>query len=488
MNIYPCCIEKYPTSVNLYTFHFTSIMYLCARNYKMLMKTTNMSRTELQLARGRIRPMFMRYALPGVVSMLFMALQAMVDGWIVGRLIGADALAAVNITMPTYAIVTAIAIVIGVGTQAQVGLHLGGGNYSGAKRALWSGALGLMVFTIVGTLIINLFAKPMVVMLGANQELIHHSVNYVYGVMPWLVGLTALLFLDYQLKALGQPRASMVIMTSTIILNTSLSLLFVGYFEMGTFGAGLGTGISFTIGAIVYLIYFLCALRSNNKMHEAKGRFSFSTLWHICYNGSSEGFTEVAVAIVTFLFNITLMEYAGKGGVAAFTLINNILYFGINIALGVSNGIVPIISYNFGARKFLRVSKVSRLAIKTNLLCGVFFIAVLGFFSRNIISIFVDTSETMVLDIASHGAILASFAFLFNGYNIFAASYFTAIDRPDLSLLVAALRGLIFMVPLILLLPRIWGINGIWITTPIAELTTAVIAFALMKKLSERNK
>lgn len=451
------------------------------------METTKLSRSELQLARGRIRPMFMRYAMPGVVSMLFMALQAMVDGWIVGRLICADALAAVNITMPTYAIVTAIAIVIGVGTQAQVGLHMGSGDYRGAKRALWSGALGLTLFAIVGTLAINLFAEQMVAWLGANEELMPYAVGYVYGVMPWLVGLTALLFLDYQLKALGHPRAAMMFMTSTIILNTTLSLIFVGHYNMGTFGAGLGTGISFTIGAIVYAIYFFCTLRRNKELYQSERRFSLRTLWHICYNGSSEGATEMAVAIVTFLFNITLMEYAGKGGVAAFTLINNMLYFGVCITLGVSNGVVPIISYNYGAKQYLRVAKVSGMAIKTNLLCGVLFIAILGLFSRSLVGIFVDTSETSVLDMASSGAILVSLAFLFNGFNIFATSYFTAIDRPDLSLLIATLRGLIFLAPLILLLPKLWGIDGIWITTPIAELLTALVTFVLLFKYSQKH-
>lgn len=451
------------------------------------MGTIYLSRSELQLARGRIRPMFMRYAMPGVVSMLFMALQAMVDGWIVGRLISADALAAVNITMPTYAIVTAFAIIIGVGTQAQVGLHMGGGDYKGAKRALWSGALGLLSCAIIGTLIINLFAEPMVVALGANEELIHHSVGYVYGVMPWLVGITAMLFFDYQLKALGHPRIAMAFMTSTIILNSTLSIIFVGYYGMGTFGAGLGTGLSFTIGTLAYAIYFFLALSHNRELKRAQGGFSFRTLWHICYNGSSEGLTEVAVAIVTFLFNITLMEYAGKGGVAAFTLINNILYFGICIALGVSNGIVPIISYNYGAKQYLRVAKVSRMAIKTNLFCGIFFIALLAILGRPIVGIFVDASETAVLDMASHGAILASIAFLFNGFNIYVTSYFTAIDRPDLSLLIAALRGLIFLAPLILLLPKLWGIDGIWVTTPIAELVTAAIAITLIIKHTKKH-
>lgn len=440
----------------------------------------NLSRSELQLARGRIRPLFLRYAIPGVFSMLFLAFQAVIDGFIVGRLISADALAAVNIALPVYAIVSAVAVVIGVGTQAQIGLHMGNGNYQNAKRALWSGTIGVMVFTLMGTLVVNLFARPIVALLGANEELIEHSVAYVHGVMPWLGGVTALFFLDYLLKALGQPRAAMTIMTSTIVLNTLLSILFVTRYEMGTFGAGLGTGVSFTIGSIVYAFYFFHAFRRNKEMWRAKGRFSFRTLGHIFYNGSSEGFTELAVAIVTFLFNITFMEYAGKHGVAAFTLINNILFFGISIALGVSNGIIPIISYNYGAKQFLRVSKVMHLAIRTNFLCGLFFMLILCLFSRPIIGLFIDASEINVLEMASRGAMLISTVFLFNGFNIFAASYFTAIDRPAYSLLVAALRGLIFLAPLILLMPGWMGIDGIWLATPIAEFMTATIAIWVM--------
>lgn len=458
---------------------------MCPNSETMTMESERLSLSEQQLASEEIAPLFMRYAMPGVVSMLFMALQAMVDGWIVGRLISADALAAVNITLPTYAVVTAIAIVIGVGTQAQVGLRMGRGDYAGAKRALWSGALGLLVFVVAGTIIINLYASQMVAMLGADDELMHDAVSYVYGVMPWLVGLTALLFFDYQLKALGQPRVAMLLMTSTIILNMTLSLIFVGHYGMGTFGAGLGTGISFSIGALVYAIYFFCTIFRNKAMREAKGRFSFNTLCHICYNGSSEGLTEVAVAIVTFFFNITLMEYAGKGGVAAFTLINNILYFGICITLGVSNGIVPVISYNYGAKQFLRVSKITKMAVATNLLCGLVFIALLSLLGGPIVGIFVDESETAVLEMASHGAILTSLAFLFNGFNIYVTSYFTAIDRPALSLLIAALRGLLFLAPLIFLLPLVWGIDGIWVTTPLAELATAAVATFLMVKYSE---
>lgn len=179
--------------------------------------------------------------------MLFLALQSVADGFIVGRLISATALAAVNIVTPVYALVTAVAVIIGVGTQAQMGIHMGSGNYTRAKVALHSGILGVAAFVIPATIFVNVYADEIVVFLGANEELLPMSKAYIHGVMPLLFGVGGFLFCDYQLKALGHPRFAMIIMVLTILLNIVLGVVFV-MMGMGTFGVGLGLGLSFTIG------------------------------------------------------------------------------------------------------------------------------------------------------------------------------------------------------------------------------------------------
>lgn len=136
------------------------------------------------LARARIRPLFIRYAAPGVVAMLFLAFQSIVDGLIVGRLIGANALAAVNIVTPTYALISAITLIIGVGTQAQMSIYMGRGSYLKAKSALRSGLTGIVAFSVLATLFVNAFAKDIAVALGANEILLPLAVDYIFGVMP----------------------------------------------------------------------------------------------------------------------------------------------------------------------------------------------------------------------------------------------------------------------------------------------------------------
>lgn len=475
------CIEKYCKSRDFSRFAGEICFIFAVKNMEI-----TLSRNELQLTRGRLYPLFLRYALPGVLAMLFLALQSIADGFIVGRFINATALAAVNIVVPAYTLVTAIALIIGVGTQAQIGIHMGRGDYEEAKTALRSGMTGLAVFAVTATVAINIFAGGIVLLLGANQELMESSVGYLHGLMPWMVGLGFQVFFDYTLKALGHPRFAMAVMIGTILLNILSSTIFVLCFDMGTFGAGLGTGISFTLGAAVSGIVVWRQLRNTVRLSEARSRFSMRAFGRIFYNGSSEGLAEIAMGITTFLFNITLMKYVGKEGVAAFTLINYLVFIGVSVMLGISNGVIPIISYNYGALLVRRVTGIVRLALKSNFMCGVALLLLLWICGRPLIGLFIDPSESQVIDLAVRGARFVSVAFLFNGFNIFAASFFTAIDKAALSLLVASLRGLILLIIGIFTLPHLWGVDGIWLTIPIADFLTTLAILPLAVKWKRR--
>ena len=440
---------------------------------------TTLSKNELQLSCGRLRPLFLHYALPGIGAMLFLALQSIADGLIVGRLIGTTALAAVNIVIPVYTLVTAVALMIGVGTQAQIGILTGQGDYTGAKTALISGLIGLIFFTVTATVGVNIFADEIAVFLGADNELLPLSTKYIYGLMPWLAGIGFQLFFDYTLKALGHPRFAMMVMIGTILLNIVSSVVFVAYFGMGTFGTGLGTGISFSLGAVVSGCMIARQLRKNTGLSAAHGRFSLKTFGHLFYNGSSEGLTEIAAGFIVFLFNITLRKYVGAAGVAAFTLVDYLMFIGTSVILGISNGTIPVISYNWGARRISRVKGIVRLALMSNLACGAVMILLLWVCGRAAVGLFIGSSEAHVIDLAVRGAKFMSLAFLFNGFNILASSFFTAIDKPGLSLVVASLRGPVLLVSGILSLPRWFGVDGIWLAMPLADALTAVIVLLL---------
>ena len=427
-------------------------------------------------------PLIAKYAVPGAVGLVFFSLQSVIDGIIVGRLIGTDALAGVSIAAPAYAVLTSAAIVVSIGTQAQMGISLGRRDYAKTKSALKTGLMAVAAFSALFCAIIMAFPSATAKMLGADGALEPYCASYIEGMTPFVVPAACFYFFDYALKALGRPRLAMGIMVGSVLMNAALSVLFVAEFGMGTFGVGAATGISLLAGGAAAGFAVLRRTRRAKKFQGKTGRFSFRLLGRILYNGSSEGVSEMAMGITLFLFNITLLKYAGDDGVAAFAVINYVIFLGTSIILGVSDGVIPVISFNHGAGLWDRVCLAAKIAIKSNFIIGCVFLAVLWFGGDAIISLFLDGSEGKVAEIAVMGAKIMGFAFLLNGFNILSSSLFTAIDNAKLSLIIAFLRGFAFIAAGIAVLPEFFGVAGIFMTVPIAELLTAAIAAMLLKR------
>lgn len=443
---------------------------------------------EVLLATGQMRPLIIRYALPSALGLVFFSLQSILDGIIVGRFIGSDALAGVNIVMPSYSLLTSVAIILGVGAQAQMGIAMGQMNYEKVITALRTGFISILAVAVVFCLFINIFPSEVATFLGADETLLPYSVDYIRGVMPFIIANACFYFFDYILRALGHPRFALGVMVASIMLNIVLSILFVVALDMGAFGVGLGTGFSVLLGGVASGAVVWQQIRRDRNLRNYKGRFSGRFLWRIFYNGSSEGVSEIAMGITLLVFNLALMEHAGKDGVAAFAVINYIIFIGTSIFLGVSNGIIPILSFNFGAGLWPRIKQAVRIVIRCNLIVGVLFLIFLWVGGEAVISLFLDKQEgASVINIAVNGAKIMGFAFLLNGFNIFAASFFTAVDNAKLSLIIASLRGLVLIIIGITLLPPLLGINGIWLTVPLTELFTAFAsAFLLRRALANK--
>lgn len=189
------------------------------------------------------------------------------------------------------------------------------------------------------------------------------------------------------------------------------------------------------------------------------------------------------MGVTIILFNLTFLKYAGKEGVAAFAVTNYIIFIGTSILLGVSDGAIPVISFNYGANLWQRVRQALKVVVRSNFIIGVVFLILLWSFGEYAFSIFLDNSSQQVIDMAVHGSRIMGFAFLLNGFNIFSASFFTALDNAKWSLVISSCRGLVFIVIGITILPLIFGTNGVWMTVAVAELFTAIISFYLLRKV-----
>ncbi|EOS18707.1 MULTISPECIES: MATE family efflux transporter [Parabacteroides] len=440
---------------------------------------------EKLLLTGEIPRLFMKYALPGVAGLLFLGIQSVIDGIVLGRFVGANALASVNLVLPCYSLISAFAIVMGIGGQTLVSISLGRGDKQEANNALRSVFVFLLGMSVVVSLVIFLSAGKIASFLGANEVLLPDAVHYIRALVPFFPLLCAMFFGDYIIKAMGHPLYATSVMGITVVLNIVLDLVFVAVLGWGVMGAGLATGIAFTMGAC----FNVPRLFSRHEVVAVqRGRYDRRLVWNAFYNGSSEGMSELSVAITVFLFNITMMRYLGESGVAAFTAINYILFIGTTVFLGISDGIIPIIGYNYGARQQERIKSILKLAARTNSLIGIGLFLLLLLFGEQVIGLFFKDHGSEAFEIASRGVSIYCFAFLLCGLNILASSYFTAIGNAKISIIISALRGLVFVGIGILVLPAVFGIDAIWYDVPIAEICTLSVSFWLVRRSLFNNR
>lgn len=440
---------------------------------------------EKLLLTGEIPRLFMKYALPGVAGLLFLGIQSVIDGIVLGRFVGANALASVNLVLPCYSLISAFAIVMGIGGQTLVSISLGRGDKQEANNALRSVFVFLLGMSVVVSLVIFLSAGKIASFLGANEVLLPDAVHYIRALVPFFPLLCAMFFGDYIIKAMGHPLYATSVMGMTVVLNIVLDLVFVAVLGWGVMGAGLATGIAFTMGAC----FNVPRLFSRHEVVAVqRGRYDQRLVWNAFYNGSSEGMSELSVAITVFLFNITMMRYLGESGVAAFTAINYILFIGTTVFLGISDGIIPIIGYNYGAGQQERIKLILKLAARTNSLIGIGLFLLLLLFGEQVIGLFFKDHGSEAFEIASRGVSIYCFAFLLCGLNILASSYFTAIGNAKISIIISALRGLVFVGIGILVLPTVFGIDAIWYDVPIAEICTLSVSFWLVRRSLFNNR
>lgn len=440
---------------------------------------SNVSAEERELATKKIPGLFLKFALPGVIGLLFVGIQSIIDGIVLGRWVGANALASVNLVLPCYSFMTAFAIVMGVGCQTLIGICLGRRDRKGANDAFTTAFLFLLVFSFSVSLLIFTFAGKIAFLLGANEALQAGSVEYIRALVPFFPILSVMFLGDYVLKATGRPLYAMLVLSGTVVLNIVFNLLFVVQFGWGIKGAGLATGIAFTIGLV---LNYSLLVRKQSLLPLGAGHFRHRWVWKMFYNGSSEGMSELSAGITVYLFNVTMMHYLGEQGVAAFTATNYVLFIGTTIFLGISDGCIPIMSYNFGAGRLDRVKAVLRIAFRTNLGLGILLFSVLFFGGKQIVTLFFRTGDSEVLRIAVVGTSIYAFAFLMNGLNILVSSYFTAMGNAQISIIISLLRGLVFVGIGIVVFPVLFGIESIWYNVPVAEACTLLVSLWLVRK------
>lgn len=420
----------------------------------------------------------LRFALPTMVMMIFMSLYSIVDGIFISRLLGTNALSAANIVYPVISIVFAVGIMLSTGGSALIAKKLGEGKDREAREDFSFLTLVSFLFGIAILLIGNIFIEPIVRALGSTDALLPYCVDYLS--VSLLLAPAAMLQMMFQtfFVTAGKPLIGLMLTISGGVANMILDYLFMGPFNMGISGAALATGIGELIPAVIGLFYFLF---TRHSLYLTKPVVRFQVLKESCFNGSSEMVTNLSTAVVTYLFNITMLKFLGEPGGAAITIVLYGQFLFNALYMGFSMGVAPVISYNHGSQNLPLLKRIFKICIGFISISSILITIMALVSSPVIVEIFTPIGSA-TYDIAKTGFFLFSINYIFAGINIYSSSMFTAFSDGKVSALISFVRTFVLIVLNILLLPYLIGVNGVWLAVPAAEFMTLFLSVYLFYK------
>lgn len=337
---------------------------------------------------------------------------------------------------------------------------------------------------IILTLVRLFFLEELAKILGASENTLPMVKNYLGMLMMFSTAFLLNVSLTVFVRNDGAPRLAMAGMLIGSIMNVVLDYIFVFILGWGMTGIGLATGLAPIIGLIILSSHFI---RRNNKLHFIIPKFDFRTIKRILSNGGASFVVELSAGIVIFAFNIVLSNTIGDLGISAYSIIANLSLIFAAIFTGVGQAVQPIVSYNFGAEKMERVYETVKFAIYTALGLGILFYGLGLFFPEFLVSIFIK-ADVELLDITVRGIRIYFLSFILMGFNIVLTSFIQSKEYGRASFSISLLRGFVLVIIILLILPRIIGIDGVWLTLPLAELITTTFSFLYFKKYSQAVK
>lgn len=425
----------------------------------------------------------LRFTVPSIVMMICTSMYGVIDGIFVSNYIGKTSLAAINFIMPVLYIFAMFGYMFGAGGSALVSKTLGEGDRRRANGLFSLFVYISIIFGVFMTIFGCFFMEPLVRWFGADGELLEQSL--VYGHI-FILALTAwILLYVFQLFFITaeKPKLGLWVTIASGVTNIVLDALFIVVFEWGIAGAAAASAIGQLVGGVFPIIYF--ARKNSSILRLTKPAIDFKAIFQGFANGSSELVSGMSASFGSILYNVQLLKYAGENGVAAYGVLMYISMIVTSIFNGYSSGIVPVIGYHYGARNH---DELKSLLKKSIVVVGLFSTSIFTLselLAYPIAKLYVGYDEEL-MRITTHGFFVYSFAFLFMGMAVFASSFFTALNNGTVSAMVAFLRTLVFETTAIIMLPIIFGVDGIWGSVVLAELMAAVVGIGFIHKMRTR--
>ncbi len=420
----------------------------------------------------------LKFTFPSVIMMVFTSIYGVVDGFFVSNFVGKTPFAAINFIYPLIMLIGALGFMFGAGGTALISKTMGEGN---EKKA--NGLFSLIVYTsiasgVLATIVSLMFLRPAAIFLGAEGQLLNDAVTY------GRILLVALPFFMLQFEfqnffiAAEKAHLGLWVTVASGVSNMVFDALFMAVFSWGVVGAALATALSQVVGGVIPLVYF--SKKNTSLLKLGKPDFDFKALLKTVSNGSSELMTNISLSLINILYNLQLIKYAGENGLAAYGVIMYVNFIFLSVFIGFSNGIAPVVGYNFGAKNYgeLKGLRKKSFVIITVFSVLMFILAELLAYPLSYIYIGYDK---ILMDITLRGFLIYSLSFLFSGFAIFGSAFFTALNDGLTSALISFLRTLLFQAAAVMIFPIFLKTDGIWFSVVAAEFMAVVLTFGFIK-------
>ena len=419
----------------------------------------------------------LRFTIPSIGMMIFTSIYGVVDGFFVSNFVGKTPFAAVNFIFPFLMILGGLGFMFGTGGSALVSKTMGEGKPEKANRIfsllVYTSIISSAVISVLGIVFMRVIASA----LGAEGQLLEYCVTYGRIILLATPGFTMQMEFQNFFITAEKPKLGLYVTIASGVTNMILDAVLV--IPFGLVGAALATALSQYVGGLIPLIYF--ARPNDSLLRLGKTSFDGKALLKTCTNGASELMSNISMSLVNMLYNIQLLAYAGENGIAAYGTMMYVNMIFLAIFIGYSIGTAPIISFHYGAQNH---GELKSMLGKSSVIIGASSVAMLGLgylLARPLSQLFVGY-DAALFDITVEGFYIFAWSFLFAGFAIFFSGFFTALNDGLTSAVISFLRTLVFQIAAVMLLPLVWGIDGIWWSIVVAEFMAVVFSVVFLVK------
>lgn len=453
--------------------------------------------TPLSLGTDRLSSLLARYAIPAIIAMTSSSLYNIIDSIFIGHGVGAMAISGLALTMPLMNLSSAFGSMVGVGAAAIISIRLGEGNRAAAEKTLGNVVLLNILVGLLMMVISILFLDPILYFFGASEQTIGYARDFMQIILAGSVITHMYLGLNEVLRASGYPRKAMMIMLTAVAVNCALNPLFIFVFGWGIRGSAFATVIAQATALSISLSHFA---RSDSFLHFKRGIFRLrkKIVAGIISIGTAPFLLHLCASIVVIFVNKALQNNGGDLYIGAYGVINRVVLLFVMVVAGLNQGMQPIVGYNYGAKQYRRVKKTLFITIGCAMCVTTTAFLIGQLFPRQVAMLFVDGSDpnaAELIEAVCHGLRIVVAAFPIVGFQIVTSNFFQYIGKPKRAILLSMTRQMLFLVPLLILLPPRMGVDGVWLSMPIADSVASLLALLLLapqirwfnRKIAERQ-